>query len=312
VVSRTGREDLAVVYIAETADGRAVEFVESLQPPRPREDKWVIILSTLFGCPVKCTMCDAGDHYRGRLTADQMFSQIDFLVDRRFPGRRVDVDKFKIQFARMGEPAFNPGVLSVLRKLPSRYDAPGLMPCLSTIAPSSCPDFFRKLLEIKKNLYPQCFQLQFSVHTTDRDLRDRMIPAKKWDFAEIAAYGDRFVNQGDRKVALNFALEKDAPIEAAILGRYFDPEKFIIKITPINPTYSAARSQCVSYLDPHNPLDFHGIADRLRAEGYQVIMSIGEAEENALGSNCGQLVTGHLREKQGLPQAYTQSHPLAV
>jgi len=32
VVSYTGREDLAVVYLAETTDGRAVEFVEALQP----------------------------------------------------------------------------------------------------------------------------------------------------------------------------------------------------------------------------------------------------------------------------------------
>ena len=68
----------------------------------------------------------------------------------------------------MGEPAFNPAVLELLRELPSRYQAPGLMPSLSTIAPGGVDGFFEALLEIKNELYPGGkFQFQFSLHTSD-------------------------------------------------------------------------------------------------------------------------------------------------
>jgi 23S rRNA (adenine2503-C2)-methyltransferase len=32
----------------------------------------------------------------------------------------------------------------------------------------------------------------------------------------------------------------------------------------------------------------------MRSAGYDVILSIGEVEENRIGSNCGQYVTRHL------------------
>ena len=64
VLAKTGKDDLAVVYIAKTNSGKLIEFVESLQPPIPREKKWVLIVSTLFGCPVACRLCDAGSYYQ--------------------------------------------------------------------------------------------------------------------------------------------------------------------------------------------------------------------------------------------------------
>jgi len=121
VVSSAGREDVAIVYIAETADGRRVEFVESTQPPVPREKKWVLIVSTLFGCPCGCRMCDAGGDYGGRLSAEQILFQIDYMIKKRYPEMKIPAEKFKIQFARMGEPALNPNVLDVLSELPGCY-----------------------------------------------------------------------------------------------------------------------------------------------------------------------------------------------
>ena len=66
VLEEFGREDLAKVYVASVRDDKEklVEFVESIQPPIPREEKWVLIVSTLFGCPVGCKMCDAGGEYK--------------------------------------------------------------------------------------------------------------------------------------------------------------------------------------------------------------------------------------------------------
>ncbi len=140
VVAAAGRDDLARVYIARNAAGHHVEFVESLQPPWPREKKWVLIVSCLYGCPFACRICDAGGDYRGRLSREEIEFQIDYLVDRRFPDRDVPCEKFKIQFARMGEPALNPAVLDAIAALPERLEAPGLIVSLSTIAPAGCED----------------------------------------------------------------------------------------------------------------------------------------------------------------------------
>ncbi|MCK4942927.1 MAG: radical SAM protein, partial [Candidatus Aminicenantes bacterium] len=59
ILARAGTETVAMVYLAEMRASRFVEFVESVQPPQPRSEKWVLIISTLFGCPVDCEMCDA-------------------------------------------------------------------------------------------------------------------------------------------------------------------------------------------------------------------------------------------------------------
>lgn len=306
IVASTGKDDIARVYIADFGDGKLVEFVESVQPPLPRREKWVLIVSTLFGCPVGCLMCDAGHAYRGKLSKEELFAQIDFLVKKRFPDGNIAVDKFKIQFARMGEPAFNTEALAVLDELPDRYRAPGLIASLSTVAPAGTESFFEKLLEIKTSKYPDGrFQFQFSIHTTDETLRDKLVPIRKWSFAEMASYGERFYKGGDRKITLNFALAAGMPVEPDTLVRYFDPAHFLIKITPLNPTYHAGENGLTSYLDPYLPGGKDALIDSLRSAGYDVLVSIGEVEENRIGSNCGQYVLKHMSRQRPIRGGYS-------
>jgi 23S rRNA (adenine2503-C2)-methyltransferase len=306
IVGTTGREDIARAYIAELHTGKLVEFCESVEPPIPRKDKWVLIVSTMFGCPVGCQMCDAGGQYGGNLSAGEILSQIDFLIGRRFPDRHVEVAKFKIQFARMGEPALNREVIDVLRRLPVRYHAPGLVPSVSSVAPAAGVDFFDELRDVKEELYPGGrFQLQFSIHTTDRALRDRLIPVRKWSFTEIAAFGETFYKSGDRKITLNFALAEDMPVDPGVLLRHFDPERFLLKVTPLNPTYRALENKLTSGIDPENTQPAPRFIAELESAGYQVLLSIGEPEENLIGSNCGQYVLRHLKAQGILDDAYT-------
>ena len=304
IVARAGRPDLAMVYLAEDERGRCLEFVESLQPPFSREEKWVLIVSTLYGCPVRCPFCDAGSQYQGRVSADDLWKQIDFLVRSRYPEGRVPVKKFKIQFARLGEPAYNPAVLEVLAEMPRRLSIPGLLPSLSTVAPRGREVFFDQLLYLKRDLYPESFQLQFSLHSSDQACRDRLVPVRKWSFAEIAAYGERFFDRGGRKLTLNFALGRDIPLDAEELARHFSPEYFLVKITPVNPTVLAQRNRIGSALDEEE--DRAAVLEEsLKKRGYQVIISIGERAENAIGSNCGQFVNDFRRAGRGeVPAGY--------
>jgi len=305
IVASAGNPDIAMVYVADF-NGGLVECVEAIQPPRTREEKWVLMISTLFGCPISCQMCDAGGHYRGKLTESEMYAQIDFLINQRYPDGFVPSKQLKIQFARMGEPALNPEVLDLLETLPGKLNAPGLLPSVSSIAPHGTDDFFERMTDIKNRVYPDGkFQFQFSIHTTDQQLRDELIPVKKWDFQKMATFGEKYYKPGDRKITLNFALAKQSPIQSDILLKYFNPDRFLIKITPLNPTYQAESTGLKSYVDPESRSENYPILDELREAGYQVILSIGEQEENLIGSNCGQYVQKHLMEHDELSTGYT-------
>lgn len=303
VIAQAGREDIATVYIAEAEGGKLVEFAESLQPPLTRNEKWVLTISTLYGCPVGCRFCDAGAYYQGKLSSDEMFFQIEYLVKKRFSEAKVPVEKFKIQFARTGEPSFNQNVLDVLRCLPELYDAPGLMLSLSTIAPKGTDKFFESLLEVKKQYYVGKFQFQFSLHTTDEKMRDWLIPVKKWSLEKMAEYGEVFLQKKDRKITLNFALADGMPVDPNVLLKYFNPDLFLIKITPVNPTYQASKNKLFSYIMP-NKTEYE-IIDALKGKGYEVVLSIGELEENRIGSNCGQYITTYQKAKKSLEGGYS-------
>jgi len=149
VIAKTGTDEMALVYIVKYENGKMLECVEALQPPFTRDEKWILLVSTMHGCPVGCKMCDAGGYFHGKPSVEEILEQIDFMVRNRYPDGRVASEQFKIQFARMGEPALNDAVLDVLEELPLRYDAPGLMPSISSVAPFGTDAFFERLLRYK-------------------------------------------------------------------------------------------------------------------------------------------------------------------
>ncbi|MFH2037355.1 MAG: radical SAM protein, partial [Candidatus Zixiibacteriota bacterium] len=168
--------------------------------------------------------------------------------------------------------------------------------------------FFDELIDIKDSLYGNGkFQMQFSIHSTDMKTRDDLIPVKKWSFEKIALYGDKFFKTGDKKISLNFALEKNSPIDLNILAKYFDPSKFLLKLTPVNPTITAQKNNLndglVSLLDESNQL-----LNNLKKE-FEVIISIGELEENLIGSNCGQYIRKFIENSDKLAESlYEKSY----
>lgn len=303
IVAKAGNENIATVYIAELEKGGMIEFVESVQPPIPIEKKWVLIVSTLCGCPVNCTFCDAGGSFKKKLSKEEILSQIDYMVTKRFPDRIIKTEKFKIQFARVGEPSFNPEVLDVLEEFYNKYKVNNFIPSISTIAPKGTENFFERLLEIKRSIYKHNFQLQFSLHTTDLHKRDEMIPVKKWTFEEIAKYSERFFQQGERKITLNFALAEGNSCDAVVLLEYFNPEIFLIKFTPLNPTHKAKKNNLKSYIKPE--VEYYEIIENIKNAGYEALISIGELEENKIGSNCGQYITNINKKDETPKESYS-------
>ncbi|NPA75052.1 MAG: radical SAM protein [Euryarchaeota archaeon] len=309
LLQEIGDEKIARVYIGKTYRGNIVEFVESV-PTYNITEKWVLIVSSLNGCPVGCKMCDAGFFYKGKLTKQEILEQVEYPIMRRFGGT-PRTKKFKVQFARMGEPSFNPAVLDAIEELGSY---PNFYPSLSTVAPMGVDAFFERLKHIKKKKYPHKFQLQFSIHTTDDEMRDKLIPVKKWDFERIAKYGEEFYDAGGLKITLNFALAKENKVEADVLREHFSPDLFLVKITPINPTVSSTMNGITNDVDLRSglPQKHREFIDKLKKYGYRVIISIGDTRENEIGSNCGMFILKYLKEKPELLSAYTFAKNLQI
>ncbi|MBU1356215.1 MAG: radical SAM protein [Candidatus Edwardsbacteria bacterium] len=303
IIGKNGRKELASVYLAEMRSDPSlmVEFVDSCEPAVGcRDKKWVIVVSSQFGCPVGCLMCDAGGNFKGNLTISEIIAQIEHVILENKDLDPQKCPKLKVQFARMGEPALNDAVIDALYWLAEKY--PKAMPCIATVAPAGREKWFESLLNVSRKF--DDFQLQFSLNTTDPTLRDKLIPYPKMSWQWMSDYGQRFYQPGRRKPSLNFALSPGLPCDAESIVKYFDPEYFAIKLTPLNPTATAGENSLQCIKD-------HEKAQRLVTEkarefvslGYQVIESVGNMEENEIGSNCGQMV----RRYAGKPAEYEKA-----
>jgi 23S rRNA (adenine2503-C2)-methyltransferase len=289
VLAKKGTEQNAIIYLARmrASQKHLVEFVDSVEPGVPREKKWCINVSTQFGCPVNCKFCDAGGNYLGNLTKSEILSQVKYVMEAR---NYMRTEKLKIHYARMGEPLLNSAVLASLVELPVICKPNTPMACIATTAPVAGFSNLVKIAEIKDSLFPDgFFQLQFSVNSTDEQVRNELMPVKKLTLKELADFGERYWKQSDRKIVLNFALAKNVPVDPDIIGHIFNPDKFVVKITPVNPTENAMKNGIDSMLSYEKEQKIP-LVSALRNYGFEVIVSIGAQEEIEIGSNCGQYV----------------------
>lgn len=298
LLSASGMEGVAHVLVGRVdgRDDRLIELVDGLDPRLPRERKWIVNLSTQYGCPVGCPFCDAGFRFRGNVPAEVMIEQIERVLERHASALRRTCGKLKVHFARMGEPALNPDVLAVLDQLPAQIQNPDLWACVPTTAPRGSEGWFEGLLAIKRRRFQGRFQLQFSLNTTSAEVRRVLTPHPHLPFEWIATCGGSFFAPGDRKVVLNYALAAGVPFEPAEVARRFDPAAFAVKLTPLNPTRQGEQSGLGTVLSAAAP----GVMDRavedLSTLGFDVVVSIGDPREDAVGSNCGQAVRRRIGE----------------
>ena len=268
------------------------EFLDCMDPPVPRSRKWVVMISSQFGCAIGCRFCDAGNFgYRGNLTVEEILGQVRFVLSAHPEIEASKVPKIKLHVARMGEPTLNRAVLAALEHLGRSRSLPGLLPSISTMAPRC--DLSRRFLEDLVGLKDAYFgggrfQLQFSLHSTDEEARHALIPARKWTIDEIAAYGERWFKPGDRLITLNVALPDDIPFDPAAASRIFSPKRFLFKFTAVHNTLRADKNNLtkVWYEAPER---IARLAADLQGRGFRAIVNPCWPEEACTGLTCGQL-----------------------
>lgn len=269
----------------------------------PLSEKWVITLSTQYGCKMKCNFCDVPNvPWRGNATVDdlkyQLFHAIGCYPDVRY------TERLNIHFARMGEPIFNGAVFDFARWLYASKQVlrdglalavETLHPVLTTSMPAGYPRVAQRLNEwcdIKNRIYNGQAGLQLSINSTNDEQRTKMFNGMALSLQEISAMTATLPPPLGRKYCLNFAFSTDFEIDAKRLAQLFSPSKFMVKITPIHNNTACSKNgiQTVNGYNSYAP--YASVeADLIRA-GFDVLVFVPSMDEENNLVTCGNAILG--------------------
>jgi 23S rRNA (adenine2503-C2)-methyltransferase len=273
------------------------------RPVMPLSEKWVITVSTQYGCPMKCNFCDVPNvRFKGNATFDdlkaQFYNAIGLMTNVNY------TDRLNLHFARMGEPIFNEHVFNFTEHLYHNkrriHDDTNLrIETLHPVLTTSLPKDFRLLeqrirqwIHIKNNVYNGQAGLQFSINSTNDEQRRSMFGSMALNLVDFADMASKFPEPVGRKYCLNFAFSTDYEIDAKRLYNLFNPDHFMVKITPIHNN-TACRTNGIETVGGYNSFVPYAKAEAdLIAEGFDVLIFVPSMDEENGLVTCGNAVLG--------------------
>jgi 23S rRNA (adenine2503-C2)-methyltransferase len=273
----------------------ATDIVPAGVPLMPREEKWVVTISSQYGCRESCQFCDVPKVGAGlNATYDDMMAQIDAALSLH--PEVTSTKRLNLHFARMGEPTWNPEVIWVAMDLEDyasrRFASVHSHPVVSTMCPKKNPAlqrFVRNWVTLKNSDLQGEAGLQLSINSTDEETRRRIFSGQALTLAEIADMMAGLHPVG-RKFTLNFCTNPDWPIDPAVLLRYFDPSDYIVKLTNLHPNRATKANQFTTARDNRFVGTHNQDAEALRAAGYDVLVFVSSADEDAGRITCGNAI----------------------
>jgi len=260
----------------------------------PLEDKWVITISTQYGCDMGCAFCDVPKVGPGvNCTVKDMRQQI---LTGLALHPEVSSDRLNIHFARMGEPSWNGWNVFKTAEWIHEYLKPKhkvVHPVVSTMMPKDherLQDFIWNWMYIKNVLFKGEAGLQLSINSTNEEERRYMFGNKALSLGGIwqtmRGFDGSPIRPRGRKITLNFAIA-GYEIDPETLLRYFNPDQYICKLTPMHKTARAEQFGIKTEGDYTQQYPYEKDAAALRAAGYEVLVFIASPEEDASRITCG-------------------------
>lgn len=257
----------------------------------PLTKKWVITISTQYGCSMGCLFCDVPKVGPGKnATFKDVRNQV--LQAIYLHPEITTTERLNIHFARMGEPTWNPNVLDAAkwfkRHLDSEYN---VHPVVSTMMPKKnewLKTFIHTWMRIKNRLYNGNAGLQISINSTSEHQRKIMFNNNASSFSEIANIMQGIVPMG-RKITLNFA-NAGWEIDPEILLKYFDPDDYIIKLTPMHKTFNAEKNNIKTKGNYTEYYPYKEAEKNLKKYGYDVLVFIASEYEDLGLITCGNAI----------------------
>lgn len=243
----------------------------------------VICCSTQSGCPVGCRFCGAGDSFVRSLTAEEIVSQPARLLDdveREHGTKAADMGRLQIMFMSMGEPLLNlPNMIPALHALHLRYPKAALL--ISTIGPRANYQNVRSVSKLIPTI-----GLQFSVHETTDEARNKLIPMpNKLALAEIAHEGETWARATGRQPFFNYCAHAGnvSAEDADRLAAMFNPIIWQATISVV-----CERDEHVAAANERQRDLAAGFQVMLGNRGYTTRM-FDPAGQDDIGGGCGQL-----------------------
>ena len=275
------------------------------------QEKWVITLSTQYGCPEKCTFCDVPKvGFKGNATVDDLKQQL-FNAIECFPEVRY-TDRLNIHFARMGEPAYNIGNIYLFcewlksqakQELITKYNLriEVIHPVFTTMMPikinNNNPHGLEDVLfawskDIKYVTFNGQAGLQLSINSTNEDQRKEMYQNRALSLKEISRITKELPKPIGRKYCLNFALADGYETDGKKLKELFDPDDWMVKITPIHNNNSCKENgiQTVGGYQEFTP--YKEAEESFKEVGFDVLVFIPSFDEEDGCVTCGNVILG--------------------
>ena len=261
----------------------------------PLEEKWVVTISTQYGCSMNCVFCDVPKVGKGvNATYEDLKGQV--LEALKLHPEVESTKRLNVHFARMGEPTWNPNVLefsrNLLKEVRPFIGRSFIHPVVSTMMPKNNKNlskFLAEWMEIKNYNYRGEAGLQFSINSTSDEERDKMFSGNSLSLKEISEIGKNLDFPKGRKITLNFSVA-DYEIDAKKLRKLFDPEKFLVKLTPMHKTNTAIKNGIETDGDYTTMYPYLHIEEELKAEGFDVIVFIASEYEDLGRITCGNAI----------------------
>ena len=276
------------VYTKEGEKGAVAESVLYKYPTY--NERTVICCSTQSGCPVGCRFCGTGEFFIRSLTTEEIVAQVQHL----FADQNIDptqVQRMQIMFMSMGEPLLNKnGLIGALRELHKLYPTAALL--ISTSAPDVDYQWVRDIsVEIPT------VGLQFSVHESTNEARDKLIPfKKKLNLEQISAEGFLWFKATGRQPFFNYCAHEhnSSQEDADRLAELFDPRIWQATISVV-----CEQDESVAAANIRQRELATSFMDKMLQHGYST-RCFDPAGQDDIGGGCGQL---------WFVQDFARSHP---
>lgn len=280
---------------------REIKHVEH-QQMLPLTEKWVITISTQYGCSMNCKFCDVPKVGAGiNVTYEDLKNQI--ITGLKLHPEVTSTKRLNVHYARMGEPTWNSAVLEFTRNMRKElypYIGRSLIhPVVSTMLPKHNKNLVKYLndwMEIKNYDFRGDAGLQFSINSTSDKEREEMFSGNSLSLSEISEIGRNLDFPKGRKITLNFAVA-GYEVDAEKLRGMFNPDKFVVKLTPMHKTHTAIENGIETDGDYTTMYPYQHIEEELKKAGFDVLVFIASEYEDLGRITCGNaILSGTLPE----------------
>lgn len=245
------------------------------------EERTVMCVSTMTGCPMGCSFCGTGKFFGRNLTAEEILDQVETMRIQN----NIDFSqcqKLQIMFMSMGEPLLNMEAMEqVLEELHDKY--PNAQLLVSTSGPDT-KDGWNAFMA--SAFFVPTLGLQFSVHESTDEARNKLIPMKKkLNLEQISQMGLEFYANTRRKPFFNYCVHAGNCSDEDVmrLRMLFDPRVWECTLSVI---CEADETNAQAH-DKHLDL-IQDFSSRMVQQGFNTRIFDPAGQDDA-GGGCGQL-----------------------